>query len=148
MVHEPVTSWRVLGIVIVLGASALITQSCASIRHALFHRDVSQMIANARTPADHEAIAAAYDQEAAYNRDEAAMHLEVAESYDRRPRWRFDYSQICRQMAKDYADLAKEDAKLAQEHRRMAETLQGIGGDPMSPQAVDQRAPTPQDHAP
>jgi len=81
------------------------------------------MIANAKTPADHDAIAAAYDQEAAYNRDEAAVHLEIAESYDRRPRWRFDYSKICRQMARDYADLAKEDDELAQEHRKMAESL-------------------------
>jgi len=111
---------RTLGIVMLVGALVLLTQSCASIRQELFHRDVSEMIANAKTPEDHDAIAAAYDQEAAYNRDEATTHLEIAESYDRRPRWRFDYSKICRQMAKDYADLAKQDAALAEEHRKMA----------------------------
>ena len=81
------------------------------------------MIANAKTPSDHDAIAAAYDQEAAYNQDQAVTHLEIAESYDRKPRWKFDYSKICRQMVKYYADLAKEDAALAQEHRKMAESL-------------------------
>lgn len=123
----PAPHWAVLGAITMVSAFALTTQSCVSIRQALFHRDVSEMIANAKTPADHDAIAAAYDQEAAYNRDEAAVHLEIAESYDRRPRWRFDYSKICRQMARDYADLAKEDDELAQEHRKMAESLRSAG---------------------
>lgn len=119
--------WAALGAITMVSAFVPITQGCASIRQALFHRDVSQMIVNAKTPADHDAIAAEYDQEAAYNRDEDAVHLEIAESYDRRPRWRFDYSKICRQMARDYADLATKDDELAQEHRKMAESLRSAG---------------------
>lgn len=124
----------------------LITQSRASTRQALFNRDVSEMIESAKTPADHDAIAAAYDQEAAYNRDQAALHLRIAESYDRKPRWRLDYSKICREMVKDYSDLAKEDAELAQEHRKMAESLQSSSGSLTSQGSVGQGAATTPDH--
>jgi hypothetical protein len=80
------------------------------------------MVANARTPADHQAIADVYEKEAAANREEAATHLEIARSYGK-PHWRFDYSKVCRQMAQYCADLANADSELAKQHRKMAEEI-------------------------
>jgi len=106
----------------------MIVQGCSTVRDA----QIDRMIANAKSPADHEAIAAAYQQESERNKEEAATHWKIAQSYDRRPRWKFDYSKICRDMAERYAGLAKEDADLAEEHRRMAEKMQA-GTEPSSP---------------
>ena len=58
--------------------------------------------------------------------------MKIAQSYDHRPRWKFDYSKICRVMAERYAGLAKEDTDLAEEHRRMAEKMEA-GPAPSSP---------------
>jgi uncharacterized membrane protein YccC len=98
---------------------SILVQGCSGIRQARIDR----MIANANGPADHDAIAAAYEQEAANNKSEASTHLKIAESYDRRPHWRFDYSKLCRQMAQYYADLARNDAELADEHHKMAQQM-------------------------
>jgi len=106
----------------------MIVQACSTFREA----QIDRMIANAKSPADHEAIAAAYQQEAERNKEEAAAHLKIAQSYDQRPRWKFDYSKICRDMAERYVGLAKEDADLAEEHRRMAEKMQA-GAEPAGP---------------
>lgn len=119
-----------MGIVALLAALAPTVQGCSALRRTEFQQGIDEMVAAAKTPADHEAIASAYEEEAASNRDEAATHLKIAESYDRRPHWRFDYSKLCRQMAQDYADLAKEDSELAQEHRKMADSMRAaaLGG--------------------
>jgi hypothetical protein len=101
---------------------SIVVQGCSAIRQARIDR----MIANADSPADHEAIAAAYEQEAANNEAEAATHLKIAERYDRRPHWRFDYSKLCRQMAQYYADLARDDAELAHEHHKMAQQMRSM----------------------
>jgi hypothetical protein len=106
----------------------MIVRGCFTIREV----QIDRMIANAKSPADHEAIAAAYQQEAERNKEEAATHLKIAQSDDQRPRWKFDYSKICRDMAERYAGLAKEDADLAEEHRRMAEKMEA-GTEPSSP---------------
>ncbi len=97
--------------------ASIVVQCCSAIRQAR----IDHMIANADSPADHEAIAAAYEQEAANNEAEAATHLKIAERYDRRPHWRFDCSKLCRQLAQHYTDLGRGDAELAHEHLKMAE---------------------------
>jgi hypothetical protein len=56
----------------------MIVQGCSNIREA----QIDRMIANAKSPADHEALAAAYQQESERNKEEAAIHLKIAESYD------------------------------------------------------------------
>jgi hypothetical protein len=102
--------------------------SCSSIREA----QIDQMIANAKSLADHEAIVAACQQESERNKEHAATHLKFAQSYDHRPRWKFGYSKICRDMAERYVGFAKEDADLAEEHCGMAEKMQA-GTEPSGP---------------
>jgi hypothetical protein len=91
------------------------------------------LIGAAKSPADHEAIAAACEEEAARNREQAAAHLKIAHSYERRAHVKFDYSKICRQMAQEYTDLAKNDAELAEEHRGITEKMRADATGSVSP---------------
>ena len=43
--------------------------------------DLDKMISSAKTPADHEAIAKEYEHQAAAAKAEAAMHVEMGETY-------------------------------------------------------------------
>ena len=96
---------------------------CSAIHQVEIDRRIDQMIGTANSPADHEAIAAAYEEEAARNREQAAAHLKIAQSYEGKPHVKFDYSKICRQMAQDYSDVATKDAELAAEHRGIAKQM-------------------------
>ncbi len=62
---------------------------CSAIHQVEIDRRIDQMIATAKSPADHEAIAAAYEEEAARNREQAAAHLKIAQSYEGRPHVKF-----------------------------------------------------------
>ena len=81
--------------------ATILLSSCSAIHQAEFGYKMDRMIADARSPADHEAIAAAYDHEAEHNRQEASVHLKMAQSYEGRPDLKVDYSGVCRQMAKE-----------------------------------------------
>lgn len=79
----------------------------------------------AKTPADHEAIAAAFDQEAARLEARAKEHEKMAHSY------RTTGSKVgqksasmhahCAKLAKQYSEAAQENRELAKEHRAMKE---------------------------
>lgn len=112
---------------------AILLSGCSAIRQAEFVYEIDRMIANAKSPADHEAIAAAYDKEAARNREEAAAHMKIAQSYEARPRFKFDYYKICRQMAGEYTNLAREDDELAAEHRMVEEKMRANAAGSASP---------------
>jgi hypothetical protein len=86
------------------------------------------MIAKAKSPADHEAIAAYYDKEATEAEAKAEQHKKMADSYTKlRP----DHPASleghlkplpghCRAEAKYYEGIATENRALAAAHRKMA----------------------------
>jgi hypothetical protein len=82
--------------------------------------DIAQLVANAKTPADHQAIAAYYDQASKDALSQAELHRRLLLPYTaNRP----DYKPLpshCKREIQYYAGLAKEDQTLAAAHRAMA----------------------------
>ncbi len=75
----------------------------------------------ARTPADHEAIAAGFDQEAARLEATAKDHEKMADAYrsagSKKGFASASMRAHCLKLAKKYAEAAKENRALAKEHR-------------------------------
>jgi hypothetical protein len=87
--------------------------------------DLSTMIEKAKTAADHEAIAARYDQQAADAKKEADIHRKMEKSYgvaggSGTKGGATPMPQHCAALAKHYDGLAAEYSTLAAAHRDMA----------------------------
>jgi hypothetical protein len=82
-------------------------------------------ITAAKTPADHEAIAKAYESEAASLEKMAAMHKNLGETYTAQgggKAWHAAQAKHCDKVGSELAAAAKEERALAAEHRKMATT--------------------------
>ena len=80
-------------------------------------------IAAAKTPADHEAIAKAYDAEAATAEATANEHETMARTYKVGGSPKGTYAEMvrhCARLAKSYREAATEYRALAAEHRKLA----------------------------
>jgi hypothetical protein len=80
-------------------------------------------IAAAKTPADHEAIAVAYEQEATSLETKAKEHDAMAKAYSSGGSSKTGSASMhahCAKLAKQYTEAAKENRELAKEHRSMA----------------------------
>ena len=80
----------------------------------------------AKTKADHEAIAAAYEAEAAAAEQKAQMHVEMAAKYREfgtKPPWSA-MSSHCAQLKNQYLKTARLNRELAAEHHKLAAKLQ------------------------
>ena len=77
--------------------------------------NLSESIANAKTSADHEAIATYYDQEAADADKKAALHSRSASIA--KP---VGMANMCNGLAKYWEKIAAQDKQLASAHRKMA----------------------------
>ena len=81
-------------------------------------------ISAATTPADHEAIAAAYDREAASLEAKAREHEHMARAYRSAvPKKGMDSAAMnahCAKLAERYSEAAAENRELAKQHRAMA----------------------------
>ncbi len=85
--------------------------------------DVDKAIATAKTPADHEAIAAYYDKEAAEAQAKAESHSKMGEEYKKASGHlteKLHIDQHCERLTKSYARAADEAKALAAAHREMA----------------------------
>jgi len=85
--------------------------------------DVDRMIATAKTPADHEAIAKHFDAEAAEAKQRSEAHKAMGASYKSMggamtAKWRLDAH--CDSLAKSAEAEAKDYQALAEAHRDMA----------------------------
>jgi len=91
--------------------------------------NLAQAIANAKTPAEHEAIAEYYDKEAAENEAKAKLHLSAARSYEAFKSMKpVGMATHCQNLAKAFEKAAEQDKMLAAAHRAMAkEAGQGKG---------------------
>lgn len=82
--------------------------------------DIEQMVSNAKTPTDHEAIAAYYDKQAAQSRAKSAWHKRLADRY--RNFMRMSESKLhCDDLAKIDDRAAEDYTALAGAHRAMAQ---------------------------
>jgi hypothetical protein len=83
-----------------------------------------EQIAAAKTPADHEAIAAAFDQEAARLEAKAKEHDAMSKSYrsaatGKKGMNAAAMSAHCLKLATKYREAAEENRAMAAEHRKM-----------------------------
>lgn len=83
--------------------------------------DIEAKIAAAKTPADHEAIAAYYEGQAADLRAKVATHNKMGADYKKLPHNnKVHFDQHCTSLARDYTAAAKEYDALAKAHHAMA----------------------------
>jgi hypothetical protein len=80
--------------------------------------NLNEMIKSAKTPADHEAIAAYYDAEAAENEKKARFHMTNVNMYSK-----LNFLPHCKALVKAFQDAADQDKALAAAHRAMAKTV-------------------------
>jgi len=104
---------------VLLAAATLPTIRASAQQSVVTDNNLNQLISSAKTPADHEAIAAYYDKEAAGAEAKAKLHHETHQNYMRfmRPPW---MAQHCADLANGFDRAAAEDKSLAEGHREMA----------------------------
>src|SRR5262245_19883781 len=113
-------TWKTLCAVVAL--LAISTLGYLPFGSAQEEKNIDQMISTAKTPADHEAIAAYYEKEAQEARQKEAQHKEFSKSYSTIPVLKTKGSAVahCDAIAKKYADIAKDNEALAKMHKEMA----------------------------
>jgi hypothetical protein len=92
--------------------------------------DLDKAIATAKTAADHEAIAAYFDKEAAEAQAKADNHAKMEDAYKQLgtalvAKQHFD--EHCNKLSAGYAQAAKENKALAKAHRDMAKATEKAG---------------------
>jgi hypothetical protein len=98
--------------------------------HALDSADLPKAIENAKTPADHEAIAAYFDEQAKEARATADMHRQMGGAYRKRPptspkgggsdTFGTRMRGHCEDLVSKYEQVAKDDEAMAAAHRAEA----------------------------
>ena len=115
-----VTILLAAGFVLVAAASLPIVRAGAQ-QAVVSDDNVGQMVANAKTPADNEAIAAYYEQQAAEAKKKADLHRRMAETYRKLQIPKPVYmAEMCDGMAKLWEKIASDDERLVKAHREMA----------------------------
>jgi hypothetical protein len=84
--------------------------------------NLEKAVTEAKTPADHEAIASYYDKEAATAKAKAAEHHKLMEAYrNLAGKGQFRMEEHCQRLAQSYESIAADDTALATAHRQMAQ---------------------------
>ena len=85
-------------------------------------KSIEQMITEAKTPADHEAIAAFYEKQAQAAHQQHAEHKKMSDSYASVSVVKMPTGMVahCNTIAKKYEEIAKEYEALAKMHKDMA----------------------------
>lgn len=86
-------------------------------------KSIEHLITEAKTPADHEAIAAHYDKEAQAAHAKHAEHQKMGEFYKKNPTLnKSGFGTHCDLIASNFDKTAKEYEALAKMHRDMAKS--------------------------
>ena len=107
--------------VLISGAALLLISACAPIGKMTHEMDT--MIQSATTKADHEALAAHYEQEAKALQAKAADHRRMAQGYAKSGGYavtKGNLLQHCEALASTYGKAADENLELAKQHRQLA----------------------------
>ena len=96
---------------------------------AVSHDQLMHMIQTAKTPADHEKIAAVYEQQARADQAAAENHRRMERLYKgidptQGGRGSGQMAVHCKRIADDYSRAAEENAQLAKLHRDAAASAQ------------------------
>jgi hypothetical protein len=109
-----------------LAAASLPIMRAGALQAVVTDDNLDQMIASAKTPADHEAIAAFYDQEAVDAKKKAGMHRRTAETYRSLKIPKPVYmAEMCDGIAAMWDKIAADNSKLAKAHQNMAKNAGG-----------------------
>ena len=108
-----VSGWLAAALVVL--AVALLPGRVAAQQATVTSENLNQMIAKAKTPADHEAIAAYYDGEAAENEKMVKLHRASENIYTKTTN-----VLHCKALIRSYQQAAEQDKALAAWHRAMA----------------------------
>jgi hypothetical protein len=103
------------GALVLVAAASLSTIRAVAQTSSVTDDNLSESIANAKTPADHEAIATYYDEEAADADKKAALHrrsVSIAKPVG--------MANMCSGLAKYWEKVSAQDKELAKAHREMA----------------------------
>ena len=117
--------WLVMGAGVALLAAVATLGGCAA-EGPTKPAGLEQKIENARSRADHEAIASQYEQQAGVDKAAAEKHQRYAKSYRHRQQaWDTRGGQDsmaihCENLAKTYQQAADENLALAKLHRQLA----------------------------
>jgi hypothetical protein len=105
---------------IVLAATMLPVVRAVAQKGTVTDANLKEMIAKAKTSADHEAIAAYYDNEAADNEQKAHLHRDAANIYGKPIA-----VAHCNGLVRAFKAAADQDKALAAYHHRMARKAEG-----------------------
>ena len=120
-------------VLLVAGLVLLAAASLPSIRAgaqpaAITDDNLDQMIASAKAPADHEAIAAYYEQQSADAKKKAELHRNTADTYRKLKLGKpVDMARMCDGIAAMWDKIATDDSKLAKAHEQMAKAAAKTG---------------------
>lgn len=111
-----------LGVVLILLAATVLATIRAGAQQAVVTDDnLEQSITSAKTPADHEAIAVFYEQQALDAKKKAAIHRNTAAIYRKlniaKP---VGMAEMCDNIAAMWDKIAADNSKLAKAHQAMA----------------------------
>ncbi|MGH8578761.1 MAG: hypothetical protein ACREVK_01105 [Gammaproteobacteria bacterium] len=111
------------------------------VTHSVEYARMEQAIENAKTKADHEALAAHFEQEAKMMKDKAEEHLRMAKAYGAlRHKAASTFGQHCEAVASQYEAAATENLALAKLHRQLAEEAGQYGVPSISGSLFTRRA--------
>ncbi len=114
-------AWKTIAAIVtlfVIGAFAY-----APLGSAQEGKNIEQMITEAKTPADHEAIAAYYEKEAQVAHQKHAEHKKLADFYAVTPALKTKSGTLynhCNDAAEKYDGIAKDYEEMAKLHKEMA----------------------------
>jgi hypothetical protein len=111
---------------VLLAAIALPAIGAHAQQQAVTDGNLAQMIADAKTPADHEAIAEYYDKEAAADDAKAKLHHAVHHEYEKFHLKPPEMVEHCDELAESFQRAAEQDRALAAAHRAIAKKLEPI----------------------
>ena len=111
-----------VGLVVLLGGAPTFSAAADD-------KNIEELVQNAKTAADHEAIAKLYDEEAVAARKKAEEHRKMGARYTHfeagNPKVQlahFDMPKHCANLVKSYEAAAKDAEAMAAGHREMAKT--------------------------
>ncbi len=113
---------------------ALSVMACASTElHPGHSTEIKALMQNAKTAADHEALAAHFEEEAQIYKSKAADHMKLLNQYEREP-WMFgkqaaglNYIEHCKLLIQLENQTAQEDLEMAKIHRAIADEMRRQG---------------------
>jgi hypothetical protein len=80
--------------------------------------NIAQKVRDAKTPADHQAIAAVFEKEAQAAQQAAKQHSQLKDAYAKKPDMQMMVSH-CDTLVKHYQEIAKDLGAMAEMHKKM-----------------------------